>query len=78
MAYQLPIDKKLALVMRWPAKLDQELRRKFGDALQPKTGFNKETNRYATEFNHGDDPAVSSEVLMFIEGFQTAISTLTE
>lgn len=74
---QLAYARKVRLLQRWPECLDQQLRLRYGDALLPDTGFNKETRQYETKFTQLDGVS-SAEVLSYIEGFQTAVSVMLE
>jgi hypothetical protein len=74
MALQAPLFYKLEFLRRWPARLDQELRTQFGDALSPKTSFDKEAKKYTTAY--AGEPL--DEVNQFISGFYAAVSMVAE
>lgn len=74
MSQQAPLFYKLEFLRRWPSRLDQELRSHFGDALSPKTAFDKETKKYTTDY--AGEPL--DEVNQFIAGFYAAVSMVTE
>lgn len=75
--FALNMVRKSQLLGRWPGRLDQELRQKFGEAIAPKTHFDKQAQQYKTDFTEVDG-VDSAAVLAFIEGYQIAISSVLE
>jgi hypothetical protein len=75
----VPIQEKARFIGQWPARLDQELRKRYGDLLAPKTRFDQALKHYATEFNRdvlaGTEEA---EVKAFIAGFEACIGMVVE
>lgn len=70
-------QKRTLVGMAWPARLDQELRKRFTDELQPKTYFDESKDAYRTTFEPLDSVEVEN-VLAFIDGFQACVEMVTE
>lgn len=78
MPYDLSFLRKQALTKHWPARLDAELRARFGDAVAPKTAFNADLRQYTTTFTPVDDGVLNAQIVAYAEGYQTAISWMVE
>lgn len=72
--------RKVIVGMAWPARLDQELRKRFGEDLKPKTFFDKEErNAYVTSFDLSVlDEMQVAQVRAYIAGFQACVEMVTE
>jgi len=71
------MQKKMSTLQGFPARLDQELRKQFGDALAPHTFFDKELKYYRTDYAEST-PEDSLLIDQFIAGFMAAVTMVTE
>lgn len=82
MQRNVPTHFKLAYIRHWPARLDQEIRKTFGDDTGPSTHFDKERKHYVTTTVHGecgaDDVGPNREIGLFAAGFMAAVTMITE